>query len=281
MNNKKENWIKKLMPILVFAIAVVFAFGLFFPILWLISGTFKLPIHSFTYPPQILPNPFTFSNIVQLFQMPVPFHVFFFNSAMVSILHVFFACIISSMMGYALAKYDFPFKRLAFVIVLAGMLVPFQVLIIPLFLVVRDLGFTNTRMALIIPFVAHPLGAFLFRQYMIGVPDSIIESGRIEGASEFRIYWQVFAPMVVPAFAAFAVLDFMESWNGFAWPLVVLHSQRNFTLPVWLNALVQDTYFHNPGLLLAAAFLTGLPAILAFIGLQRYFVAGFSIVSDK
>lgn len=266
---------------LLLILAGFFALIMIFPVLWLFSGAFKLPIRVFTYPPQLIPRPFTFQNIVAVFRMPTPFLVYFWNSVFVAGIHVVAACIISSMMGYALAKYSFPLKRLAFSLVLVGMLVPLQVIIIPLFLTARDVGLINNRMALVIPFVAHPLGAFLFRQYMLGVPDSIIESARIDGASEFRIYWQVFSPMVGPAFAAFAVVDFVEAWNGFAWPLVVLSSQRKFTLPIWLNALVQDQYTHNLGVLFAAATLTVLPAVIVFILMQKRFVHGFTLQSDK
>lgn len=216
-----------------------------------------------------------------LLQRPIPFQVFFMNSVVVAALHVLGALFISSMMGYALAKYNFRLNRLLFTLVLLGMLIPIQVLFIPMFLITRDLGLVNTRVALFLPFIAHPLGAFLFRQYMLGVPGSIIESGRIDGASEFRIYLQLFTPMVGPAFAAFAVVDFVEVWNGFVWPLVVLSTQRLFTLPIWLNALIQDPYEHNYGLLFAASLLTVAPAILAFISFQNKFVSGFTITSDK
>jgi multiple sugar transport system permease protein len=278
----KRSVFKFDMPsLLIFILAAGLAFIIAFPVLWLLFGAFKEPFRVFTYPPQLLPNPFTLENISALFRMSTPFHVYFWNSTMVSVLHVIGACVLSSMMGYALAKYNFPFKKLIFGLILTGMLVPLQVIIIPLFLTVRNTGLTNTRAALIIPFIAHPLGAFLFRQYMMSVPDSIIDSGRIDGASELRIYWQAFVPMVGPAFAAFAVVDFVESWNGFAWPLVVLNSQSKFTLPVWLNALVQDQYSYNFGVLFAAALFTILPAVLAFIIFQKWFVNGFVLHSEK
>ncbi len=262
-------------------VATIFLILMAFPLVWMLAGAFKSGVQVFSFPPRLLPAPPTVENFVDLLQRPIPFQVFFMNSTVVSLFHVLGALFVSSMMGYALAKYQFRFSKLLFVLILLGMLIPIQVLFIPMFLVARDLGIVNTRIALVIPFIAHPLGAFLFRQYMMGVPDSIIESGRIDGASEFRIYLQLFSPMVGPAFAAFAVVDFVEVWNGFVWPLVVLSSQELFTLPIFLHTLIEDPYSHNYALLFAAATMTVAPAVLAFIGLQRKFVAGFTIVSDK
>lgn len=262
-------------------VAVLFLLVMLFPLVWMIAGAFKPSGQVFAFPPRLLPRPPSLQSFVMLLQRPIPFQVFFMNSVVVAALHVLGALFISSMMGYALAKYNFRLNRLLFTLVLLGMLIPIQVLFIPMFLITRDLGLVNTRVALFLPFIAHPLGAFLFRQYMLGVPGSIIESGRIDGASEFRIYLQLFTPMVGPAFAAFAVVDFVEVWNGFVWPLVVLSTQRLFTLPIWLNALIQDPYEHNYGLLFAASLLTVAPAILAFISFQNKFVSGFTITSDK
>lgn len=263
------------------SVAGLFALVMIFPLIWLVSGSIKPAGTLSIYPPSIIAETYTLDNFRLLFERDVPFQTFFLNSVTVSAFHVAGAVLLSSMMGYALAKYTFPGKSLLFGLILLGMLIPIQVLVIPMFLVVRDLGFTNTRTALVLPFVAHPLGAFLFRQYMLGVPDSVIESGRIEGASEFRIFIQLFAPMVVPAFAAFAVVDFVGVWNGFVWPLIVIRDQSKFVLPVWLNTLIQDPYLQNNAMLFAASLLTVIPAVLLFILFQRQFVSGFSSTSEK
>ena len=261
--------------------AVLFAGIMIFPLVWLLSGSFKTPGRLLAIPPTLLPRPFTFENFRQLFELGVPFQTYFLNSVVMSVLHVTGAVFLSSMMGYALAKYVFPGRDVLFALILVGMLIPIQVLVVPMFLVVRDLKLINTMSALVLPFVAHPLGAFLFRQYMLGVPSSVIESGRIEGASEFRIFLQLFAPMVGPAFAAFAVVDFVHSWNGFVWPLVVLRTQDKFVLPIWLNQLIQDPYLQNNALLFAASLLTVVPAVILFIVFQRRFIAGFASTTEK
>ncbi len=280
-NKSAAAWLAIIRRWSLIGLAGLFALIMVFPLFWLVSGSIKLPGTLLTYPPTLIPEAYTFDNFRVLFQRGIPFQTFFFNSVVVSAFHVGGAVFLSSMMGYALAKYDFPGKKLLFGLILLGMLIPIQVLVIPMFLVVRDLGFTNTRTALVLPFIAHPLGAFLFRQYMLGVPDSVIESGRIEGASEFRIFGQLFAPMVVPAFAAFAVVDFVNVWNGFIWPLVVVRDQSKFVLPVWLNTLIQDPYLQNNAMLFAASLLTVIPAVLLFIFFQRQFVSGFSATSEK
>ena len=262
-------------------VAVVFGLVMIFPLIWLLSGAFKPSGTLLMYPPTLFPETITLNNVRNVFLQAVPFQTYFMNSVLVSAFHVGGAVFLSAMMGYALAKYEFPGKSILFSVILLGMLIPIQVLVVPMFLVVRDFGLLNTRAALVVPFIAHPLGAFLFRQYMLGVPSSVIESGRIEGAGEFRIFVQLFSPMVGPAFAAFAVVDFVHSWNGFVWPYVVLRDRSKFVLPIWLNQLIQDPYVRDQALILAAALLTVIPAVILFILFQRRFVAGFATTTEK
>lgn len=277
--------VQRLMPafrkVVLVVVAVLFALVMVFPLVWLLSGSFKPTGTLLRFPPTLLPETMTLNNFRNVFIQDIPFQTYFMNSVLVSAFHVGGAVFLSAMMGYALAKYDFPGKTFLFSLILLGMLIPIQVLVVPMFLVVRDMGLLNTRTALVVPFIAHPLGAFLFRQYMLGVPGSVIESGRIEGAGEFRIFVQLFSPMVGPAFAAFAVVDFVHSWNGFVWPYVVLSDRSKFVLPIWLNQLIQDPYVRDQSMVMAAALLTVLPAVILFIIFQRRFVAGFATTTEK
>ncbi|TVQ26243.1 MAG: carbohydrate ABC transporter permease [Spirochaetaceae bacterium] len=263
------------------AIAVFFGVILIFPLIWLLSGALKPSGTLMRFPPTLIPERITLNNFRNVFSQGIPFQTYFMNSVLISALNVVGAVFLSAMMGYALAKYDFPGKSLLFSLILLGMLIPIQVLVVPMFLVVRDLGLINARSALVLPFIAHPLGAFLFRQYMLGVPSSVIESGRIEGAGEFRIFAQLFSPMVGPAFAAFSVVMFVHSWNSFVWPYVVLSDARKFVLPIWLNQLIQDPYVRDNAMIFAAALLTVVPAVILFIVFQRRFVAGFATTTEK
>lgn len=255
-------------------LAITIAIVMLFPLFWLITGAFKPPGYIFSYPPQFIPESFTLENLYDLFALDNPFYIYFFNSSIVSLFHVIGTLLFSSMAGYALAKYEFKGKKLIFAIIISGMLIPFQALIIPLFLISKNLGLLDSRIALVIPFIANPMGAFLMRQYMASIPDSLIDSARIDGAREFRIFWQIICPIVKPAFAALAIIDFVVVWNGFVWTLIIMRTQSKFTLPVWLNALLQDPYISNNGLMFMAGFLSVLPVIIVFLFLQKYFISG-------
>lgn len=267
MENKK----KKIITVI---IAVLFAIIIIFPLYWLFIGAFQKSGEIFKYPPNFIPSKLSLVNFAKLIDFNIPFQMYLFNSVFVVIMHVGGVLFFSSMAGFALAKYEFKGKKLIFSIIISGMLIPFQTLIIPLFLIAKDLNLINTYTALFLPFFANPLGVFLMRQYLLDIPDSIIESARIDGASEFRIFWQIIAPIIKPAFAAVAIVDFVGAWNAFVWPLTVLKTQNKFTLPIWLNQLIQDPYISDYGLMFAAALITVLPILVAFLFMQRQFISG-------
>lgn len=267
-NNRKKA--------LVIFFAVIAAVIIIFPLYWLFIGAFQESGKIFTYPPNFIPDSLSLTNFAKLIEFDIPFQTYLFNSIFVVLMHVGGVLFFSSMAGFALAKYEFKGRKLIFAVIISGMLVPFQTLIIPMFLISKDLGLINTYTALFLPFFANPLGVFLMRQYLVDIPDSIIESARIDGASEFRIFWQIIAPIIKPAFAAVAIVDFVGAWNAFVWPLTILKTQSKFTLPIWLNALIQDPYISDYGLMFAAALLTVLPILIAFIFLQKQFISGLS-----
>lgn len=273
----KSKFFKKYMFIL---IAIVLAGIIIFPLYWLFTGAVQQSGDIFTFPPNFIPESLTFENFINLINLDVPFQVYFMNSAFVVFMHVGGVLIFSSMAGFALAKYDFKFKKIIFALIIAGMLIPFQALIIPLFLICNKLKLFDTRIGMYLPFFAYPLGVFLMRQYILNVPDSILESARIDGASELRIFWQIVVPIIKPAFAALAIVDFVTNWNAFVWPLTILRSQTKFTLPIWLNALVQDPYVSDYGLMFAGSLLTVLPILIAFLFLQKQFISGLAAGSE-
>jgi multiple sugar transport system permease protein len=186
-----------------------------------------------------------------------------------------------SMLGYALAKLEFRGKGVIFALVLGMLMVPAIAILVPLFVLVSNLGLTNTYPGLILPYLAAPLGVFLMRQYFLGLPDELIQAARVDGASEFRIFWNVMLPLCGPALATLAILTFLGSWNNFIWPLVVAQTEDRYTLPVALALYSVGQNATQYGVLLAGAVVVVLPVIAIFLALQRYFVQGIAMTGIK
>jgi ABC-type glycerol-3-phosphate transport system permease component len=266
----------KINKLIYFILAVLVAIIIIFPLYWLFIGSIQKSGDIFAYPPNFIPEKVNLNNFLNLFERDIPFYTYFFNSVYTVFFHVLGVLVFSSMAGFALAKYNFRGKNLIFSVIIAGMLIPFQALIIPLFLVSQKLGIFDNRIALFLPFFAQPFAVFLMRQYMLEIPDSLMEAARIDGASELRIFWQIVTPIIKPAFAAVAIVDFVAAWNAFVWPLTILRTQSKFTLPIWLNALIKDPYVVDYGMMFAAALITVLPILIAFLFLQKQFISGLA-----
>jgi multiple sugar transport system permease protein len=185
------------------------------------------------------------------------------------------------MLGYALAKLDFRGKRVVFALVLGTLMVPGIAIIVPLFVLVTNLGLTNTFPGLFLPYLVTPIGVFLMRQYFLGLPDELISAARVDGAGEFRIFWNVMLPLTGPALATLALLTFLASWNNFLWPLVVAQTEDRYTLPVALALYSVGQNATEYGVLLAGAVVVVLPVIAVFLAVQRYFVQGIAMTGIK
>jgi multiple sugar transport system permease protein len=186
-----------------------------------------------------------------------------------------------SMLGYALAKMDFPGKRLLFVLVLICLMTPGVVTFVPLFVLVSKIGLVNTYPALILPFLTTPLGVFLMRQFMMGIPDPLIEAARIDGAGDFRIFARIVIPLCGPPLATLGILTFLASWNNFLWPLVAAQSEDKYTLPVALALYTTGQDATDYGLLLAGSVLVVGPIVLLFVCLQRFFTQSIAATGVK
>jgi multiple sugar transport system permease protein len=209
------------------------------------------------------------------------FPTYFFNSTLVAVVVTLGNVVFCSMLGYALAKLEFRGKRVIFVLVLGMLMVPAIAILVPLFVLVSNLGLTNTYPGLILPYLAAPLGVFLMRQYFLGLPDELIQAARVDGASELRIFWNVMLPLTGPALATLAILTFLGSWNNFIWPLVVAQTEDRYTLPVALALYSVGQNATQYGVLLAGAVVVVLPVIAIFLALQRYFVQGIAMTGIK
>jgi len=210
----------------------------------------------------------------------IPFGRFLVNSAFVATAQTLLTLFFCSLGGYAFAKYVFVGRGPMFAIVLGSMMIPFHVLLVPLFAEMSAFNWFDTFRALIIPFSAGAFGIFLVRQYARTVPDDLIDAARIDGASEFGIYWRIVLPLIKPALGAMTIFTFMASWNNFMWPLIVLRSQAKYTLPLGLANLV-GVYSQEYGMLMAGTLLSTLPIIVLFLFMQREFVSGITLGAVK
>ena len=250
------------------------------PLLWTLSSSFKPVSDIFIYPPRLLPSPGTLENYQRLFS-DVPYLQWFWNTLWVSVVSTGLALFFSALGGYAFAKYEFRGKTLLFNIVLGSLLVPFAVLLIPLFVLITRIGWADSFLALIVPWVAPAYGIFLMRQYIVqAVPDELIDAGRVDGAGEFRVFWTLVLPLVRPALGALAIWNFLGVYNSFLWPLVVMSSNEKLMLPVGL-AQIYGNYSREYGLVMGGAVLAAVPMIVVFVALRRQFIEGLTFGALK
>nr|AAD33666.1 putative integral membrane protein [Thermus brockianus] len=203
------------------------------------------------------------------------------NSVVVSGLYTLGGLLLSAMAGYALAVYQFRFKALVFSFIVATLTIPYFVVVIPQYiLVARDLKLTNTFWGVILPFLANALGVFYMRQVFLSLPSSLLDAARVDGAGEVRIFFQIALPLVRPALAALALILFLNAWNDYLWPLLVLSQKEMYTAPVALGTLIGLTRVSWGGIMVGSALMT-VPFLLLFLFLQRYFVAGITAGAVK
>jgi len=267
-------------PWWLYAVLGVGLLAMSLPFLWMLVSSVKPEAEVRQIPPTWLPETFTLENYQTLFDR-LSFPTYFFNSTLVAIFVTLGNVVFCSMLGYALAKLEFRGKRVIFALVLGMLMVPAIAILVPLFVLVSNLGLTNTYAGLILPYLAAPIGVFLMRQYFLGLPDELIQAARVDGASEFRIFWNVMLPLCGPALATLAILTFLGSWNNFIWPLVVAQTEDRYTLPVALALYSVGQNATQYGVLLAGAVVVVLPVIAIFLALQRYFVQAIAMPGIK
>lgn len=251
-----------------------------FPFLWMALGSLKTQREILAKPPRLLPDHATLANFTKWFEQ-LNFSTYFTNSIIVAVITVLGNIIFCSMVGYALAKMQFRGKNIVFGAVMVTLMVPSVATFVPLFVIIANLGLSNTYAALILPFLTQPVGVFLMRQFMTGIPDAVIEAARIDGAGELRIFFQIVLPQCAPAIATLSILTFLSSWNNFLWPLVAAQSDSMYTLPVALSLYSTGQNATNYSILLAGAVLIITPILLLFIFLQRYFIEGVAMTGIK
>ncbi len=249
------------------------------PLLWMISASLMQDGEANGFPPRLVPSTITLDHYRDLFDR-LDILRYATNSAGLASIVTVIAVFVNSAAGYAFAKLRFSGRDRLFRLLLGLLVVPAQVAMLPLFLMIKEMGWINTWAGVVIPGVASAFGIFLVRQYALSIPDSMLDAARIDGASEFRIYRSLVLPACRPILVTLAVFTFMGTWNDFMWPLIVLTDAEMYTLPVALANLsgehVQDTE-----LMMAGAVLTVLPVVLLFLVLQRYYITGIMSGSVK
>lgn len=250
-----------------------------FPLAWMISGSLKPLAQIFTLPVEWIPNPVMWSNYPNAFNA-IHFGRPLLNSAIVTSSQIVINLAVSTLAGFGFAKYRFPGKEALFVGILAMTLLPLQVIMIPLFIVVKTLGWIDTYQGLILPTAVSPFAIFLMRQFISSIPDDYIDAARLDGASELRIFRSVVLPLCKPALITVAVMVGLTSWDEFLWPLIVVSSPDLVTAPLAISYL--RTLYQTPThYLLAIAMVLTLPPVIAFLGGQRYILSGIAQTGVK
>ncbi len=262
---------------LVLAAGLVVMIG---PFVWMLLSSVKAEGEIRQVPPTWWPHDPTLGNYRELFTR-LDFPRYFTNSAIVAALVTLGNLVICSATGYALAKLPFPGRRLLFALVVGNVMVPPVVTFVPQFVLVSDLGLVNTYAGLVLPNIALAVNVFLMRQFMLSIPDDLLESARIDGAGELRVFWQIVLPLCRPALATVGILTFLGSWNNFLWPLVVATTEDKYTLPVALALYSVGQNQTRYGLLLAGSVVVVLPVLIVFVLFQRHFVHGIATTGLK
>ena len=210
----------------------------------------------------------------------VPYNRYFVNSVFIATASTLLTLFFCSLGGYAFAKYKFRGQKILFGILLASMMVPFQVLLVPLFGLMYDIGWLNSYKAIVIPFSVGAFGVFLMRQFIVTIPSELLDAARIDGCSEFGIYYRIVLPIIKPALGALTIYSFLGSWNGYLWPLIILRDEAKYTLPIGLANLV-GIYRQDYGMLMAGTLLSLMPIVILFLAMQREFVQGITLGGVK
>jgi multiple sugar transport system permease protein len=245
----------------------------------MLSASFMEDGQASVFPPRFIPVEITFQQYQNLFSR-LNVAINFLNSLFLSVTVTLISLLFNSMAAFAFAKYRFKGKNKLFKILLSSMIVPAQVTMLPLFLMLKSMGFINTYMAIIIPGMANIFGIFLIRQYMLSIPDSLIEAARIDGASDFKIYRSIMLPLCMPILTTLAIFTFMGTWNDFLWPLIALTEESMYTLPVALANLMKE-HTKDIELMMAGSVVTILPVLIVFMALQKYYMQGIALSGIK
>lgn len=274
------NFLKRhsLREIIFMTIVGILAIIFMFPFYWIATGAFKPQSVTVQIPPEWFPKNPTLENFSQLAKSPL--FSWTLNSFIIALSTMLVVCLVATMAGYVLAKKQFPGRNFIFWSLIAAMALPKQVVMIPLFTILSKLDWINTYQALVLPAAGWPFGVFLMKQFSQGIPNELLEAGKIDGCSELRSFWSIVIPMVKPGVGALAIFTFISAWNDYFMQLIIIRSEKMMTLPLGV-ALLQQEFTTNYGVIMAGAALASLPMIVVFIAFQKYFTQGITMGAVK
>ncbi|EAE7850374.1 carbohydrate ABC transporter permease [Listeria monocytogenes] len=264
--------------IAVITILTVGGFFMILPFIWMVLSSLKTDAEILKIPPTIWPETFTLDNFTKLFT-EMDFAIYLKNTLII-VFFSFFGLFLNAMAGYGFAKFKFKGKHKLFYLVLATMMIPGQVTMIPVYLLLNAAGLTNTMTGIVLPGLVGAFGIFLFRQFMSTISDDLLEAARLDGASEFYIFWRIVIPISRPVLAVQGILTFIAGWNSFLWPLIIANDEKFYTLSVGLQ-LLKGQYGSNYALQMAGATFMVIPIILIFMTFQKYILKGFNVSGMK
>jgi multiple sugar transport system permease protein len=271
---------RRLRSRLVLYVLALFAFIFFAgPLLWMLSSALKSQPEVLARPPVLVPEEFHWSNFVEVFET-VPFGRYMLNSAFVATTVTVVSLLFHSMAAYSLARLDYPGRNVIFVAILSTLMIPFTVILIPLFIVVDYIGWVDTYWGLIVPMIPHAFGIFLLRQFYLGMPRELEEAAIVDGASLVKVYTKIVLPLSRPIMAALGIFFFLANWNRFLWPLVVTHNRDLFVVQLGMQQFSGErgTQFQ---LIMAASTIAILPVLILFFVLQRRLIEGIKLTGLK
>lgn len=279
MKQNKSNSYRFLKRLVFYLVLIVGAFIMLVPFLWMVSTSFKGNGAVMVFPPEFIPKEPTTSNYKEVTEM-FPMMRFLWNSLFVAVLTTVGQIIFSSMAGYAFARMHFKGRDQLFLLYLATMMVPTQVTMIPQFILMRELGWIDSYQALIVPTMFAVFGTFLMRQSMLSIPKELEEAAFMDGANHFQVFIKVCMPLVKPTIATLTIFTFMQSWNNFLWPLIVIGSSDKATLPLGLS-LLQGRWGTDWGLMMSGVVISVIPILAVYLFAQKYFIQGMTMSGMK
>lgn len=270
---------KKKSNILLYVGLIVLACIFIFPVIWVMLSSLKGSSELYSLPPKFIPGKPTFDNFLAAFEKG-NFGTYFLNSTFVTVTATILTLIINTMAGYALSKYRFKGDTFLLIGFISTLMIPLEVIMTPIFTVISKLGLYNSLWGIIIPPAATPTGVFLIRQYLLTVPDELIEAARIDGAGEWKIFWKLIVPIAKPVISVLAIFSFMWRWDDFIWPLVVISDPTKYTVQLALSNFIGE-FNVDWGSLLAMSVVTMIPVLVVFLIFQKQFIQGMATSGMK
>jgi multiple sugar transport system permease protein len=277
--NREVDYMKLTKKILFYLVLVTGAAIMIIPFIWMISTSLKTTGATMVLPPQIIPDEINWGNYQRVSEA-FPVYKFLWNSLFVAVTSTIGQILLCSMAAYAFARLEFKGRDTIFIIYLATLMVPTQVTMTPQFILMKYLGWLDTYQGLILPGMFNAFGTFLLRQFFLGIPKELEEAAFIDGASHFRVFGQIILPLAKPALATLAIFSFMQSWNNFLWPLIVVNSPDMMTLPLGLS-LLQGRWETDWNLMMAGVVISVIPVLAVYLFAQRYFIQGITLSGMK